>query len=97
MTKKQILYRALNLSFILALIAIVGNIVLLNSPPMYETVAYSLDAPQLDGQATSPGFWDGVDARYLLDRLFTLGWGLAQIIIGAWAAVAFKRRNKDDK
>jgi len=39
----------------------------------------------------SPGFWDGVNGRYILDKLFTILYGIGQILIGAWAAVRWKK------
>ena len=39
----------------------------------------------------STGFWDGVNGRYILDKLFAIIYGIGQILIGAWAAVRWKK------
>lgn len=105
MTRKDIKRKAIGASLALAAIGLVGNIFLLNvGREKAMPVAYSMeveegtvggDAVEERAAAASPGFWDGINAKYLLDKLFTLGWGLGQIVIGAWAGMRFRARKQE--
>ena len=47
--------------------------------------------------AMDKSFFAGINAMYFLDKLFNIGWGCGQLIIGAWVTWKFKTKRDERK